>query len=158
MSVLILGIGNPIMSDDSVGGRLLQLLEQRYRFPSSVKLVDGDTMGTALLHHLQGVEKLLVVDAVETGGLPGTLLRLADEEIPRVVTAKLSPHQQGVSDLLAVASLQGWVPQEVVMWGVQPACLDLGLELSPQVAAQMDALVARVLEELRHWGVETMPL
>jgi hydrogenase maturation protease len=157
-SVLVLGIGNPIMSDDAVGGRLLQLLEQRYRFPSAVKLVDGDTMGTALLHHLEGVEKLLVVDAVETGGPPGTLIRLADDEIPRVMVAKLSPHQQGLSDLLAVASLQGWIPREVVVWGVQPASLDLGIDLSPSVAAQLEPLTARILEELQRWGIDTTRL
>jgi hydrogenase maturation protease len=157
-SVLVLGIGNPIMSDDAVGGRLLQLLEQRYRFPSAVKLVDGDTMGTALLHHLEGVEKLLVVDAVETGGPPGTLIRLADDEIPRVMVAKLSPHQQGLSDLLAVASLQGWIPREVVVWGVQPASLDLGIDLSPPVAAQLEPLTARILEELQRWGIDTTRL
>ena len=154
-SVLVLGIGNPIMSDDAVGGRLLQLLEQRYRFPCAVKLVDGDTMGTALLHHLEGVEKLLVVDAVETGGPPGTLIRLADDEIPRVMVAKLSPHQQGLSDLLAVASLQGWIPREVVVWGVQPASLDLGIDLSPPVAAQLEPLAARILEELQRWDIDT---
>jgi hydrogenase maturation protease len=157
-SVLVLGIGNPIMSDDAVGGRLLQLLEQRYRFPSAVKLVDGDTMGTALLHHLEGVEKLLVVDAVETGGPPGTLIRLADDEIPRVMVAKLSPHQQGLSDLLAVASLQGWIPREVVVWGVQPASLDLGIDLSPPVAAQLEPLTARILEELQRWDIDTTRL
>jgi hydrogenase maturation protease len=157
-SVLVLGIGNPIMSDDAVGGRLLQLLEQRYRFPSAVKLVDGDTMGTALLHHLEGVEKLLVVDAVETGGPPGTLIRLADDEIPRVMVAKLSPHQQGLSDLLAVASLQGWIPREVVVWGVQPASLDLGIDLSPPVAAQLEPLMARILEELQRWDIDTTRL
>lgn len=156
MSVLILGVGNPIMSDDSVGGRLVNLLDQHYRIPSGVKLVDGDTMGTALLHHLEGIGKLLVVDAVETGGPPGTLVRLAGDEVPRVITARWSPHQQGLSDLLAVASLQGWIPAEVVVWGVQPASVEMGLDLSPPVAAQMIPLMLKVIEELRRWKVELL--
>lgn len=157
MSTLILGIGNPIMSDDAVGGRIVQCLQQRYRFPAGVRLLDGDTLGTALLHHLDGVSRLLVVDAVETGGPPGTLTRLANDQIPGVITAKLSPHQLGLSDLLAVAALHGCAPQEVVVWGVQPENLEMGLDLSPPVAAQMESLTAGVLEELRRWGIEPVP-
>lgn len=158
MSILVLGIGNPIMSDDAVGGLLLERLALRYRFPPGVKLLDGDTLGPALLPQLEGVEKLLVLDAVETGGPPGTLIRLADAEIPRVLSVKLSPHQQGLSDLLAIAGLQGWSPGKVVVWGIQPASLEMGLELSPPVAAQMDALTVRVIEELRRWGIEPVPV
>lgn len=156
--MLVLGIGNPIMSDDAVGGLLLQRLQRGYRFPPGVKLLDGDTLGTALLHHLEGVDKLLVVDAVETNAPAGSLTRVADAEIPRMLAVKLSPHQQGLSDLLALAALQGWNPSEVVVWGIQPASLAMGLELSPPVAAQMDVLTARVLEELRRWGVEPVPV
>jgi hydrogenase maturation protease len=153
VSILVLGIGNPIMSDDAVGGRIVELLQQHYRFPPEVQLLDGDTLGTSLLHHLEWVENLLVVDAVETGSPPGTLIRLANDEIPRVLAAKLSPHQMGLSDLLAVAALQGCAPQEVVVWGIQPASVDMGLDLSPPVAGQMESLTAGVLEELRRWGI-----
>jgi hydrogenase maturation protease len=59
----------------------------------------------------------------------------------------------GLSDLLAVAALQGCAPQEVVVWGIQPASVDMGLDLSPPVAGQMASLTAGVLEELRRWGI-----
>ncbi len=157
MSVLVLGIGNLIMSDDGVGVRVVQRLATEFRFPPAVTVLDGGTLGLDLLPRLEGVEKLLVVDAVETGGEPGTLVRMVGDEIPVALETKLSPHQMGLKDLLAVAMLQGFEPREMVLWGVQPACLDLGMELSPEVAGRVDCLVDAVLEELARWGERAFP-
>ncbi|RNC71884.1 MAG: HyaD/HybD family hydrogenase maturation endopeptidase [Desulfuromonadales bacterium] len=158
MSVLVLGIGNLIMTDDGVGVRVVQRLTEEYRFPEGVTVMDGGTLGLDLLHYLEGVERLLMVDAVETGGPPGTVVRLAGEEIPVALRTKLSPHQMGLQDLLAVAELQGNRPAEMVLWGVQPESIGLGMELSPAVAAQFDRLAAEVLAELAGWGVRPEPL
>src|SRR5512139_197144 len=121
MNTLVLGIGNLIMTDDGVGVRVVQQLAEKYRFPPGVRLLDGGTLGLDLLPQLEGVERLLIVDAVEAGGPPGTTLRLTGEAIPRLFQTKLSPHQMGLQDLLAVAELQGYCPPEMVLWGVQPA-------------------------------------
>jgi len=152
--VLVLGIGNLIMSDDGVGVRVVQLLQERYRFPEEVTLLDGGTLGLDLLPKLEGVERLLVVDAVETGGAPGTLLRLSGDDIPLALETKVSPHQMGLKDLLTVASLQGFDPAEMVLWGVQPECIEMGMELSPVVAEQVAQLTENVLTELANWGVQ----
>ncbi len=157
MSVLVLGIGNLIMSDDGVGVRVVQRLAAEFRFPSAVSVLDGGTLGLDLLPRLEGVERLLVVDAVETGGVPGTLVRMVGDEIPVALETKVSPHQMGLKDLLAVASLQGFAPQEMVLWGVQPERLDLGMELSPAVAGRVDYLVDAVIKELARWGARALP-
>ncbi len=141
------------MSDDGVGVRVVQRLQDVYRLPSQVAVLDGGTLGLDLLPWLEGVARLLVVDAMETGGPPGTLRRLTGTEIPIALKTKLSPHQMGLQDLLSVAELQGFAPQEMVLWGVQPAEIGMGLELSMPVAAQFDTLVANVLQELALWGV-----
>ena len=78
---LVLGIGNLIMTDDGVGVKVIHLLQERYSFPGTVALLDGGTLGLDLLPHLEGVKRLVVVDAVETGGPPGTLVRLTGDEI-----------------------------------------------------------------------------
>jgi len=157
MSILVLGIGNLIMTDDGVGVRVAQRLMEGYRFPDGVTVMDGGTLGLDLLPHLEGVERLLMVDAVETGGPPGTVVRLAGEEIPVALQTKLSPHQMGLQDLLAVAELQGNRPAEMVLWGVQPESIELGMELAPAVAAQFDHLTEAVLAELSAWGVTPEP-
>lgn len=141
------------MSDDGVGVRVVQRLQDDYRLPPQVTILDGGTLGLDLLPWLEGVAQLLVVDAMETGGPPGTLRRLTGVDIPIALKTKLSPHQMGLQDLLSVAELQGFAPQEMVLWGVQPAEIKMGLELSKPVAAQLDTLVAKVLQELALWGI-----
>ena len=153
MSILVLGIGNLLMADDGVGVRIAQGLATCYRFPSGVKVLDGGTLGLDLLPRLEGVDRLLVVDAVETGDKPGTMIRLTGEDIPLALETKVSPHQMGLKDLLTVAALQGNVPREMVLWGVQPASIELDMMLSPDVADKMPLLEEKVLEELRCWDV-----
>lgn len=153
MQVLVLGIGNLIMTDDGIGVRVVQQLAKRYRIPDGVVLLEGGTLGINLLPELEGVKRLLVVDALETGKQPGTLQRLEGDEIPLSFETRYSPHELGLRDLLTVAALMGDAPGEVVLWGIQPERLDLGEELSATVAARLDELTDRVADELRKWGL-----
>ncbi|WP_459815717.1 HyaD/HybD family hydrogenase maturation endopeptidase [Geotalea toluenoxydans] len=153
MSILVLGIGNPIMSDDGVGAKVIQLLQSLYIFPSEVILLDGGTMGIDLLPKLEGVERLILVDAVDTGKTPGTLVLLSGNEIPLANGTKVSPHQIELKDLLTVAELLGSLPAEIVLCGIQPAFTGLGTELSPAVSAQIGHLANEVLLQLSRWGI-----
>ena len=153
MSTLVLGIGNLVMSDDGIGVRVIQQLSASFRFPDGVALLDGGTLGLDLLPRLEGVERLLVVDAVDIGKTPGTLARLSGDDVPIVLETKVSPHQMGLKDLLAVAMLQGFAPLEMVLWGVQPEKIEMGVDLSTAVAGALDALVKNVLLELDSWGI-----
>jgi hydrogenase maturation protease len=148
-----LGIGNLIMSDDGVGVRVVQRLAAEYSFPAEVELIDGGTLGLDLLPLLEGLERLLIVDAMEAGGPPGTVSRLTGDQIPRAFETRLSAHQMGLKDLLAVSRLLGNPAPEMVLLGVQPECIELGMELSPPVAAALDTLVGMVLRELEGWGI-----
>lgn len=154
MSTLILGIGNTLMNDDALGVRAVESLLQRYRFPEGVAVVDGGTLGLDLLPLLEGVRRLLIVDAIDMGALPGTLFRLVGDEVPCAFAGKLSVHQMGVQDLLAVAELQGNVPEELVVWGVQPGSIAMELSLTPAVAAALEPLLVELVSELQCWGVD----
>ena len=150
---LVLGLGNILLQDDGIGIRVVNRLMERYALPDDVQALDGGVRGLALMPHLEGVERLLIIDAVKCGKPPGTLVRLAGDEISTALGPKLSPHQEGLADLLWVAKVVGPCPEEIVLWGVEPATLDTGLDMSPPVAAQLDALVHRALDELARWGV-----
>lgn len=156
IDTLVLGIGNTIMSDDGIGVRVARELATRFRFPQRLKLMDGGTLGLDLLPHLEGIEKLLIIDAVMTDDPPGTVIRLEGDEIPKVFATKLSPHQMGLQDLLAVSSLMGHVPRTMVLLGVVPGELGLGTELSPPVEAVVERLVSLAIHELNSFG--TPPL
>ncbi|MEA5114255.1 MAG: WbuC family cupin fold metalloprotein [Geobacteraceae bacterium] len=153
LATLILGIGNLIMTDDGIGVRVVQRLAEEYSFPPEVEIIDGGTLGLDLLPLLEGLDRFLIIDAMETGGPPGTIRRLAGEEIPVAFESRLSPHQVGLKDLLAVSRLMGNPLPDMVLIGVQHECIELGMELSPPVEARLDELIDRVLQELDRWGI-----
>jgi len=157
MSILVLGLGNIIMTDDGVGGRAVETLRARYTFPSEMRMEDGGTLGLDLLPMFEGIDRLLIIDALEMDAEPGSIFRLEGEEVPRALASKVSVHQMGIQDLLAVSELQGHLPAELVVWGVQPQTVEMGVDLSPQVAGVFEELLSGVLGELEQWGVESCP-
>jgi len=152
-TILVLGIGNLVMNDDGVGVVVVQKLQRGYHLPPEVAVMDGGTLGLDILPHLEGIERLIMVDALETGGAGGTRIRLADAEIPLALETKLSAHQMGLKDLLSVALLMGHAPAKMVLLGVQPVNIEMGNGLTPAVEAQVDILLENILTELENWGV-----
>ncbi len=146
--ILVLGLGNTLLSDEGLGVAAVQRLSETHRFGPEVELLDGGTLGLDLLHRLEGVRDLIIVDAVQTGDPPGTLVRLEGDAIPKALARKMSMHQVGLQELLAVSQLRGTMPPHVVLWGMAPAALGWGVELTPAVAAQLDALVTAVASEV----------
>ncbi|MBW2689445.1 MAG: HyaD/HybD family hydrogenase maturation endopeptidase [Deltaproteobacteria bacterium] len=153
MSILVLGLGNTIMTDDGFGVEVVTTLSSRYHFQGPVKLLDGGTLGLDLLPHLEEIESLLIIDALDMRAEPGKIFRLEGDEVPRAFASKLSVHQMGLQDLLAVAELQGHVPRNLVVWGVQPKSIEMGTELTATVAAAVEPVVANILDELQEWGI-----
>ncbi len=150
---LVLGLGNIIMRDEGLGVRACERLTQRYRLPDDVTVLDGGTLGLDLLSYLEEVTDLLIIDAVSAGALPGSLVRLENEQIPQTLALKTSMHQVGLQELLAVMALRGQTLLRVVLWGMEPLILEPGLDLSEPVAMNLDALVTSVVAELRSWGI-----
>jgi hydrogenase maturation protease len=157
ISVLVLGIGNLVMGDDGVGVVAAQRLQRDYRFPDNVRIIDGGTLGLDLLPMLENITSLIMIDAVETGGKPGTCVRLCGEELPIALETKLSPHQMGLKDLLAVSGLMGHTPGSMVLFGVQPGSIEMEIGLTAEVQAVLDSLISGVVTELREWGIEVSP-
>ena len=147
-SVVVLGIGNTLMQDEGVGVHAIRALVSRYELDVNVKVVDGGTSGMELLPLLEGVDHLIVVDAVRMGKPQASVLRLEGDQVPAFFKTRLSPHQVGISDLLATLAFLGSSPERIVLIGVQPVMLSLGMELSPEVNAQLEGVVSLVISEL----------
>ena len=154
MSILVLGLGNTIMTDDGFGVKVVTTLSSRYHFQGPVQLLDGGTLGLDLLPYLEEIESLLIIDALDMRDEPGKIFRLEGDEVPRAFASKLSVHQMGLQDLLAVAELQGHIPRNLVVWGVQPECIEMSTELTATVAAAVEPVVDKILEELQGWGIK----
>ena len=157
VTTLVLGVGNLLMSDEGVGVHVIKRLVENYKLPEEVQVLDGGTLGMDLLYYLEGAENLILIDAVETRKDPGTLVRLEGDDVPAFLSLKMSPHQIGVPDMLAAAKLKDVFPKRLILWGVQPELLEIGLDLSPIVAAQVDTIIQQVLEQLEIWGHEVIP-
>jgi len=157
VQTLVLGVGNLLMSDEGVGVHVIQRLVNEYRLPEQVQVLDGGTLGMDLLYYLEGVENLLLIDAVEAHQESGTLIRLEDDQVPAFLSLKISPHQLGVPDMLAAAKLKDVYPQRIVLWGVQPELLQIGLDLSPKVESLVDAIIEHILDQLQAWGHTLTP-
>jgi len=142
------------MGDDGVGVRVIQELETRYQLPQNVSLVDGGTLGLALLPYFGADKKMLLVDAAELGERPGTVRMLQGEECITQLDAPKSVHDLGLSDLLAAARLTGCFPAEMIVWCVQPGAIQLGTELSKPVADRIGWLAQEIARQLRSWGAD----
>ncbi|MDR1851279.1 MAG: hydrogenase maturation protease [Propionibacteriaceae bacterium] len=179
MGITVLGVGNPIMGDDGVGLRLLDELGRPadgtvgldVRLPASessstgsdmcrphieppnhrtVTFVDGGTGGMALLEIVEDAQRLLILDAV-AGEEPGQIKVVEGDQIPRLLSQKVSPHQVGMLDVLSAARLLGREPKEVVVVGVVPGVVDLQVGLSDAVERAIPQAAKRAAQVLRRW-------
>ena len=151
--ITILGVGNILLGDEGVGVRVVERLDRQYQFPDNVQILDGGVLGIRLMGVIGSTDILIVVDAVKNQQPPGTLYRLADEEVPRRVLAKQSMHQLDLPEVLALCSAIDKNPRTVVV-GVEPEDItSMNVELTPTIAAKVDELVGMVLIELDRLGI-----
>jgi len=149
---LVLGLGNPLVGDEGFGVEAVQRLTGRYRFPSEVDVVDGGTLGLRLLPMLEDADRVIILDAVDVGADPGALVELDWHEVRRALPVKISPHQETVSEVLALLELRRGAPERFRVVGVQPERLEFAARLSPAVEAGLERALARVVEILSEWG------
>ena len=154
MNILVLGVGNLLLSDEGVGVRALEAIGKRFEMPEGVELLDGGTSGMELLGYIQGRDVLIILDAITCDEPPGTIIRIEGDQVPALFRRKISPHQLGLSDLLAAARLTDSLPEKVVLFGVEPLELDTGVKLSDTVAGILEELTNQVALELETLGVK----
>lgn len=154
MNVLILGVGNILLSDEGIGVRVVERLMHRFQFPDNVTLHDGGTAGMELLDMMANRDLIILVDAVRTGRAPSDTVVLRGDEVPAFFRTRISPHQVGLSDLLATLKITDEFPKQVVVVGIEPVSLETNVGLSAAVESKMDELEALVLSELSNRGIE----
>jgi hydrogenase maturation protease len=149
---LVLGLGNVLCGDDGLGIFALEELRRRHAWPDDVALVDGGTLGLALLPTLESARRVFILDAVMADAEPGTLVALDGDEVEPALRDRLSPHQIGVADLLDAMNWRDTWPEQLRVLGLVPASLELKIGLSPGVARGLPGLVDLAARELRLAG------
>ncbi len=152
--VLVLGVGNILMRDEGVGVRVVQRLEELYEIPPQVEVLDGGTSGVELLPYIEGKGALFIIDAMQKGDMaPGEVVVLDLSSHIHVYRNRISPHQLGISEVLALATLQEKIPPVVKLIGIRPSRVDTGLELSPEVEEAVDRAILLLKKELEGMGL-----
>lgn len=152
----LIGLGNILMQDDGIGVHAVKEIERRFRFAPQIDIVDGGTLGLALLPVIEGYAGVLFVDAVEAGLEPGAIISRKGEEVPALMESQVSVHQAGLTDLMYAARLAGVLPPEVCLVGIQPQAVGLGLETTPLLQGKREELIRTVIARLGAWGIRAV--
>jgi hydrogenase maturation protease len=150
--ILILGVGNILLKDEGFGVHAVNHLSQHYSFSENVKILDGGTLGIRLLSNIQESDYLIVIDVMSEGNPPGTIKKLSGDELLSRISLKSSLHQVTFSETLALARLEGYLP-ETVVYAVEAVDMNpWGTELTPIIASKINPVTSMVLEEIKSAG------
>ena len=155
----VLGLGNRIEGDEALGALVVERLERDASVlaslpcPEAVELVDGGTVGLGLLPYLTGLDGLLVVDVINAGEAPGTLIDLEGSSL-MAHQQVMSVHDLGAGELLGALFVMDAWPKRVRVVGIEPLAIELGLDLTPVVAAAVPGLLDTITTHLGAWQRE----
>lgn len=151
-TLLVLGLGNSLCSDDGLGVTAVGRLSHEWDVPANVSVLDGGTLGLSLLPYLQAAQDVILLDAIRTEDVPGTFVRITGDEVAPAVATRLSVHQIGVADLLDGARWLESYPRRLTLLGLVPATMELGLELSPSLQRGLEGLLEATVTEAASMG------
>ena len=146
-SKLLIGVGNVLRRDDGVGVLAAARLNC-LSLPADVEIFEAGTVGIDAACILEGRKLVVVVDAIDAGEEPGTVLRLAPEQLRPYVQSNVSLHDLHLLDALDETHLLGTAPESVVVFGVQMCDWSTGIGLSPPVEAALDDVLRLAAETL----------
>jgi hydrogenase maturation protease len=145
--ILVLGVGNLLLSDEGVGVHVAQRM-MTMAMPPEVQVVEGGTDGFGLVNVITEADRMILIDAVRGGGQPGSIYRFEIEDCPPYPDVfKTSVHQISILEVINLSSLIGSTPRTTII-GIEPACMEMGMELSPAVEAKVPRVIQMIKEEV----------
>jgi hydrogenase maturation protease len=145
--ILIMGVGNLLLSDEGIGVHVAQRMMEM-DLPPNVHVVEGGTDGFGLINVILEADRLILVDAVRGGGKPGSIYRFDIEDCPADADIfKTSAHQISILEVINLSGLIGSTPRTTII-GVEPESLEMGMNLSPEVEAKLPKVIKMILEEV----------
>ena len=148
--IVVVGVGNVLMSDEGIGVRLLKELIERVGEMPGVDFVEAGSALMPIVHAIAGRKKAILLDCAFMGESPGTLRRFEPEHVNSIKDLPgLSLHEGDVMGAVALSDSLGECPDEVVVFGVEPAVVDIGQSLSLAIEERVPSYVEEVLKELK---------
>lgn len=157
-TIIVLGLGNILCGDDGFGVHAVQNLQENYNFPGFCRVIDGGTQGQLLYGLVEEADRLLILDAIDFGLAPGSLVSKNNSEIPAWLgVGKLSAHQGSFAEVLALANIKNIVPSEIRLIGLQPSHIEFGKPMSSEGKAALPKAIELALNCLHEWSVYPTP-
>ncbi len=149
---LVLGLGNELFTDEGIGVAVSRRFAD-LAIPG-IDVVDGGTLGIALLPTVAGRQSILIFDAIVASGAdPGEIIVLESSEVRQGSRIMYSAHQLGISEVLAAADLAGGPDPEVAAVGLVPYSLETGYGVTAEAEDRIPAMIERGMEIRAAWGV-----
>jgi hydrogenase maturation protease len=158
-AVIVIGLGNTLMSDEGAGVRVVQRLldlsaeasakaDFAGRFPS-VDFAEAGTGGMSILHLIRGKDKAIFIDCAKMGEEPGVIRKFTPQEIKSTkVLSHQSLHEFDLIKIINMADKLGECPAEIIIFGIEPQSVKPGCELSKILADRLDEYVTMIRKEL----------
>ena len=144
--VTVVGAGNLLLKDEGIGVHVAHAL-QELNLPHGVEIIDGGT-SPDFPYDLKEVDKLIIIDAVKTGGQPGTIYRFHPHDMDIESEGLISLHELGLEQSLRMMRLMGNEPKETVIIGIEPKEINWGTELSAELQQKIPEIINAVLKEI----------
>jgi hydrogenase maturation protease len=151
-NVLILGVGNLLLSDDGFGVHVVNALRE-IPLPPNVTLIEAGIVSHQLIPEFHAADLLIFIDAVEAGDTPGSIFRFRPEDMQFMSQLKVSLHDMSLIDVLHMTALTGERPETIII-AVQPKDVKTcSMELNDEVKAVIPKVIDLILEELKKRGL-----
>ena len=148
--IIVLGLGNPLMADEAIGGFLVnKLLEKKDSYPG-IDLVDAGTGGMEILHLIIERKKVIIIDCTYMGKTPGTMVKFGPQEVQSV--KKLLHYSLHEVDILKVMDLAGQLnqcPDDIVIFGIEPEKIEFREGLSPALQKKTNEYIEIIKREMQ---------
>jgi hydrogenase maturation protease len=150
MTTIIIGLGNPVLTDDSVGLKISSALREHLAGRTGVAIVELYSGGLQLVEAMAGFDRAIIVDAMVSGRPPGTIHELGPAEFPKTRSA-YSSHDGSLPAAVEMGRMVGLrLPHRIAIWAVEAGDVEtFGESLTPAVAPAVPQVVGRILEYLR---------
>ena len=150
MSTIIIGIGNPVLSDDSVGIKVAHLLGHALRDRPDVATAELWAGGLRLMEALKGHEQAIIIDAIVTeGGMPGSVYTLKPSDL-RQSRNTCSAHDACFPEALELGAMLGMsLPQQITIWAIEAGDVEtFGEKLTREVERAVPTVVEGVMRQI----------
>lgn len=146
----IIGIGNTLRKDDSLGLVLIEKLkEKKQELPEGIELIEGGLGGMVLLHYLADFDVVFMIDAVEFGGKPGELRFFEKEDvISKKVKISFSTHENDFLKILSMSERLNEIPEKIYIFGIQPKDMGLGCDLTAEIESSIDENLRKIIDKI----------